>query len=140
MFDTGSSVGEISGHNKVINACSIRNQRPFRAVTCSDDFTVNFYHGAPYKFNLSIADHTRFVNDVKFSPDGNFFVSVGADRKIFLYNGSTGEKVKEIGDEATGHQGGVFTVAWGPKSDKFFTTSADGTCKLWDVATSQSVQ
>ena len=82
MFDTGSSVGEISGHNKVINACSIRQQRPFRAVTCSDDFTVNFYHGAPYKFNLSISDHTRFVNDVKFSPDGKFFISVGADRKV----------------------------------------------------------
>jgi WD40 repeat protein len=82
LFDTGSSVGEISGHSKVINSCSIRQQRPFRAVTCSDDFTVNFYHGPPFKFNLSISDHSRFVQAVKFSPNGDHFASVGSDGKV----------------------------------------------------------
>lgn len=81
-FDTGNSVGEISGHSKVINACSIRQQRPFRAATCSDDMTVNFYHGPPFKFQKSLTLHSRFVQSVKFSPDGQLLVSVGADGKV----------------------------------------------------------
>jgi WD repeat-containing protein 1 (actin-interacting protein 1) len=63
MLDTGSSAGEITGHakvfscsarlvtpvieiiKKVINAVSIRHQRPFRAVTASDDSQLTFFHG-----------------------------------------------------------------------------------------------
>lgn len=82
LFDSGSSVGEILGHSKVINACSIRPSRPFRAVTASDDSTVNFYHGAPYKFNHSLNDHSRFVQDVRYSPNGDHFVSAGMDGKV----------------------------------------------------------
>lgn len=129
MFDSGSSVGEISGHSKAITACSMRPCRPARAVTCSDDFTVNFYHGAPYKFALSITDHSRFVHDVKFSPSGQFFASVGADGKIFLYDGSTGAKVKEL----SGHKGGIFSVNWSPDSTKISTASGDSTVKVWDI-------
>lgn len=56
--------------------------RPFRAVTASDDMTVNLYNGVPYKFAKSIKDHTRFVYDVRYSPDGKFFASTGADGKV----------------------------------------------------------
>jgi len=45
MFDTGSSTGDIIGHSKTVNAVSIRRQRPFRAVTASDDVTIAFHHG-----------------------------------------------------------------------------------------------
>ena len=31
-LDTGSSVGEISGHSKAVNAVAIRPSRPFKAV------------------------------------------------------------------------------------------------------------
>lgn len=132
-FDSGNSVGEISGHNKIINSVSIRQSRPFRAVTCSDDMTVNFYHGAPYKFNLSISDHTRFVQSVRFSPSGSHFVSVGMDGKIFLYDGSTGAKVQELSTAANAHSGGIFSVSWSPDSKYLMTSSADMTVKLWDV-------
>jgi WD40 repeat protein len=57
-----------------------------------------------------------------------------------MYDGSTGEKIKEIGDESTAHQGGVFSFSWSPKSDKIFTTSADYTCKLWDIESGKVVQ
>lgn len=43
--DTGTSTGDISGHSKVINAVSIRNQRPYRAATASDDTTIVFHQG-----------------------------------------------------------------------------------------------
>lgn len=82
MFDSASSVGEINGHSKIVNSVSIRPNRPFRAVTCSDDLSVNFYHGVPYKFVKSIKDHTRFVQCVKYSPNGDLFVSSGMDSKV----------------------------------------------------------
>lgn len=82
LFDSGNSVGEISGHSKAINAVSLRPKRPFRAVTCSDDMTVNFYQGPPYKFVKSINDHTRFVQAVRYAPSGSHFVSAGSDGKV----------------------------------------------------------
>lgn len=75
-------MGEIAGHSKVVNSVSIRQQRPFRAVTASDDMTVVFYHGVPFKYNKTIRDHTRFVHAIQFSPNGDHFASVGADGKV----------------------------------------------------------
>ncbi|KAI9164652.1 WD40 repeat-like protein [Blastocladiella emersonii ATCC 22665] len=138
-FDTGSSVGEIVGHNKVVNAVSIRPCRPFRAVTCSDDMTVNFFNGVPYKFAHSISDHTRFVTSVRFSPNGAHFASVGLDGKIFLYDGATGNKVKEVTDPDAHHKGGIFALSWSPDAKQFITSSADSTVKLWDAETSKVV-
>lgn len=51
-FDSGSSVGEIAGHSRAINAVAIRKDRPFRAVTAGDDSKLVFLHGAPYKVGL----------------------------------------------------------------------------------------
>lgn len=45
QVDTGSGAGEISGHSKVINAVAIRHQRPFKAVTASDDAAIIFHTG-----------------------------------------------------------------------------------------------
>jgi WD repeat-containing protein 1 (actin-interacting protein 1) len=66
----------------VINSVDMKQGRPFRAVTCSDDMTVNFYHGVPFKYNKSINDHSRFVQCVRFAPNGSSFVSAGMDSKV----------------------------------------------------------
>ncbi|KAH9254770.1 hypothetical protein BASA81_007188 [Batrachochytrium salamandrivorans] len=134
LFDTASSVGEISGHAKVINSVSIRPGRPLRAVTGSDDMTVNFYHGVPFKFNKSITNHSRFVQSVRYSPNGDLFASSGSDGKIFLYDGKTGDDVAEISASENAHTGGIFSVSWSPDSTQLMTASADQTVKVWDVA------
>lgn len=63
-----------------------------------------FYHGAPFKFNTSLrGNHNKFIYGTAFSPDGSTLVSVGSDRKIWLYDGKTGETKKQIGEgEHTG--------------------------------------
>ncbi|KAH8551059.1 WD40-repeat-containing domain protein [Umbelopsis sp. PMI_123] len=131
-FDTLSSVGEITGHSKVINSVSIRQQRPFRAVTASDDMSVVFYHGVPFKFNKVIRDHSRFVHTVKFSPNGDLFASAGADGKIFLYDGKTGDKIQELTSDQA-HTGGIFAASWSTCSKYLLTSSADSTAKIWDI-------
>ena len=136
--DSGNSVGEISGHTSQINCVSIRQQRPLRAATAGDDSSTVFYHGAPFKFNTSLKRHQRYVYGLAFSPDGSTLVSVGADRKIFLYDGKTGEGKAEIGEGQ--HTGSIFGVSWAKDSKRFVTCSADQTVKIWDVEAGKAVQ
>ncbi|KAB8263752.1 transcriptional regulator of RNA polII, SAGA, subunit-domain-containing protein [Aspergillus pseudonomiae] len=131
-WDSGNTVGEIYGHTQQINAVSIRQQRPLRAAAAGDDKNLVFYHGAPFKFNTGIRDkHTNYIYGVGFSPDGSTLVSVGADRKIWLYDGKTGEPRGQVGEGE--HKGSIFSVSWSKDSRKFVTASADKTVKVWDV-------
>jgi WD40 repeat protein len=134
-FDSGSSVGEVTGHSRQINAVAIRKERPFRAVTAGDDNNLVFYHGAPYKYNKTISTHTRFVQDVAYAPNGDSFVSVGSDSKVFVYDGKTGDTLVELSAKATGgHTGTIFAVDYSPDSKQIATAGADGLVKVWDVA------
>lgn len=130
FWDSGASVGEISGHSKAINSCDIKQTRPFRVATGSEDFKVNFFEGPPFKYTTSMKDHTRFVNCVRFSPNGELLVSVGSDKLGIVYDGKTGEKKGEL----KGHDGSIFSCAWSPDSTKILTASADKKCKIWDAA------
>ncbi|KAJ2300423.1 WD40 repeat-like protein [Coemansia sp. RSA 353] len=138
-FDSGNSVGTVMGHSKVINACSMRQQRPFRAVTCSDDSTCVFYHGAPYKMATVLRDHTGFVHDAQYAPSDEYFVTAGADGKLFLYDGKSGELVRQVGAQAQGHTGSIYAAAWSPDSTHVVTVSGDRTCKFWDIAADKLV-
>jgi WD40 repeat protein len=137
--DSGNSVGEISGHSQQITCVDVRKQRPLRAATGSDDMSLVFYHGAPFKFATSVrGKHDRFIYGTQFSPDGAALVTVGADRKIWLYDGKTGDVVKQIGEGA--HTGSIFGVAWSPDGTKLVTCSGDQTVKVWEVERGECVQ
>ncbi|RMZ75808.1 hypothetical protein DV738_g5269, partial [Chaetothyriales sp. CBS 135597] len=133
--DSGNTVGEISGHSAQVNAVSIRQQRPLRAATAGDDKNVVFYHGAPFKFNdiPGRGTHANFIYGVAFSPDGSRLVSVGADKKILLYDGKTGALQTELSPPADSHTGSIFAVSWSSDSRSLVTSSADRTVKIWDV-------
>lgn len=136
--DSGNSVGEIIGHSKSINAVAMKAQRPFRAATVGDDGNMVFYHGAPYKFNEKVALHKGFVFGAAYSPDGATLVTVGADKRIQLYDGKTGQPTKNIGEGE--HTGSIFAVSWSQDGKKFVTASADQTVKLWDAEAGSVIQ
>ncbi|KAF2101758.1 actin cortical patch component [Rhizodiscina lignyota] len=137
--DSGNSVGEISGHSAQINSVSIRQQRPLRAATGSDDTSMVFYHGAPFKFNTSLrGQHNRFVFGTAFNPDGSLLTTVGADKKIWLYDGKTGEAKGQVGEDV--HTGSIFGISWAKDSKRFATASADQTVRIWDAESGQAVQ
>ena len=73
-----------------------------------------------------------------FSPDGASIVSVGADRKIWLYDGKTGEPKGQVGQDE--HKGSIFSVSWARDSKRFVTSSADQTVKIWDAEAGKAVQ
>lgn len=133
MTETGTSVGEIAGHSNLINSCDFRPSRPFRIITGSEDNSVGIYEGPPFKFKTTLNDHTRFVQSVRYSPDGELFASGGFDGKMFLYKSSDYSKVGEFGSPS--HGGGVYAVSWSPDGKKILSASGDKTCKMWDVTT-----
>ncbi|KAI1888333.1 hypothetical protein AGOR_G00183930 [Albula goreensis] len=138
LWDTGSSVGEISGHSKVINSVDIKQTRPYRMVTGSDDYSSAFFEGPPFKYKMMRSDHSRFVNCIRFSPDGSHYATAGADGQIFLYEGKTGEKITSLGG-AKAHDGGIYAVSWSADSSQLISASGDKTVKLWDVASNTVV-
>ena len=133
MADTGTSVGEINGHSKIINSCDFKPTRPFRVITGSEDNFVGIYEGPPFKFKHQLEDHTRFVQAVRFAPNGDLFASAGFDGKLFLYNSKDYTKVGEFGSPA--HGGGIYAIAWSPDGSRLLSCSGDKTCKIWDPST-----
>ena len=142
-WDSGNSLGEISGHSQRINACHMKQSRPMRAITVGDDGAVVFYQGPPFKFASSDRvhhDQGKFIRDVQFAPgSGAYAVSVGSDRKMACFDGKTGEFLKYVGDDAVPVEGGIHALSWMDES-KFAIACADGTVKVFEVESGKCVQ
>lgn len=138
LWDSGSSVGEIMGHSKFINAIDYRPVRPFRVVTAGEDKKLCYFEGPPFRYKRAMDEHTRFVNTVRYSPGGEVYCSGGADGKAILFDGKTGDKVGSLGGDKA-HSGGIYALSFGPDGKQVLTASGDKTCKIWDVETTQVV-
>lgn len=136
-WDTGNTVGEVSGHIKCILSVSFRPIRPFRIMSGGEDLKTIFFAGPPYKLDHSNTVHTNYVNCVKFSPNGLVIVSVGSDKKIQFYEGLTGQPTTAIPDA---HTGSIYSAAWSKDSAQVVTSGADKVVKLWDVASLTCLQ
>jgi WD40 repeat protein len=135
MWDSGNSVGEVSGHQKKINSCDFKTSRPFRLVTGGEDNKVNFHEGPPFKFKATPKTHERFVNTTRFSPDGARFFSVSSDSFVCVFDGKEGSLVVE----KKVHAGSIFDAAWSSDSAQILTCSGDGSCKVLDASTLDEV-
>ncbi|KAM1186823.1 hypothetical protein ACFX13_016174 [Malus domestica] len=133
MWDSGSTVGDFDGHSKRVLSCAFKPTRPFRIVTCGEDFLVNFYEGPPFKFKLSLRDHSNFVNCIRFSPDGSKFITVSSDKSGIVYDGKTADKIGELSSE-DGHKGSIYALSWSPDGKQVLTVSADKSAKVWEMS------
>ena len=134
-FDSGNSLGEITMHSAPIISATYRKHRPFRVVTASEDLSVNLYEGPPFKYSASYKGHTRYPNGVRYSPDGEVLVSVGADSRIVVYDAKTLEVKREIDENVLdGHKAAIYAFAFSPDSKQIVTAAGNKQCKLWDLA------
>lgn len=138
LWDSGSSCGDMSGHNKSVNSVAIRQERPFKAVTASEDFTTQFYNGVPFKYVESKREHSNFVQCVRYHPKGDVFISVSADKKACVYDGKTAEFLGVLGGE-TSHNGGIYSVDFNDDGSEVLTVSGDKTARIWNVASRELV-
>ncbi|PJF16964.1 hypothetical protein PSACC_03198, partial [Paramicrosporidium saccamoebae] len=125
--ETGQSLGELAGPTKACNSVAIHAGR---IAIASDDFTVSFYAGPPFRLSKTLRNHTRFVSCVAFSPDGQFLVSGGADGRIFIYNGEDASLKFELTETLT-IASTITAVVW--SEDSLFTSSLDGIVRKWSL-------
>ena len=86
---------------------AINLSRPFRIFTGAEDFQTAIYSGPPFKLDHLNQPHTNFINCVRYSPNGQYIISVSSDKKVQLYDGTTGQPTKEI---PNAHDGGAMIV------------------------------
>jgi WD repeat-containing protein 1 (actin-interacting protein 1) len=133
LWDTGSPVGTLSGHSQLLLSVDHKLERPYAIATCGEDGYVNFYKGPPYK-NLDNSErdvHKKYVNGIRFKPDGSEFVTVSSDKTIAFFDGKTGKFTGHM-DSKGAHTGSIFSVAWSLDGKQIITSSADKTVKFWD--------
>jgi len=131
-WDTGTTCGSLVGPVKACNAISIKQNRPFRMVIASEDYSSCFYEGPPFKFKTQFYEHDNFANCARFSPDGNKFATAGADGRCFIHDGKTGDLIGELNEPNRKiHKGGVYGISWSPDSNHLMSVSADKSVKIW---------
>jgi WD40 repeat protein len=60
LADTGTSNGDVSGQTRPINTCDFKPSRPFRIITGSEDNSVAFFEGPPFKFKGLRSVRTKY--------------------------------------------------------------------------------
>lgn len=101
-------------------------------VSGSDDFTMILW--SPLQSNKPVArltGHQALVNQVMFSPNGQFLASASFDKSVKIWNAKTGKFLSSL----RGHVGSVYQIAWSSDSRMICSGSKDSTVKLWELKT-----
>jgi len=124
-----------------------------RFATCGDDRRVRIWNMKPIlsaekeldgtipKKLCELTNHTRGVNCIRWSPNGQFLASAGADNHILIFqktdtyqngfNESGNVESWECMFTGAGHQSDVEDIAWSPDSKYLASSSLDSTITIW---------
>ncbi|XP_004474546.1 chromatin assembly factor 1 subunit B [Dasypus novemcinctus] len=108
------------------------------------------------EFLSNLARHTKAVNVVRFSPNGEILASGGDDAVILLWKVNDNKEPEQIvfqdEDEAQlnkenwtvvktlrGHLEDVYDICWATDGNLMATASVDNTAIIWDVSKGQKI-
>lgn len=132
----GVTAGTLSQFNKGrVASVDFKPQRPMRVVTAGMDEPKLYFHKGPPFARVPPSEgvptessHTRGgVQCVRYSANGKLVASVGTDRSICLYDGTTLAFLSKLEQV---HAATIYSVAWSADDQTLLTASGDGTCKL----------
>ncbi|KAF3034267.1 hypothetical protein E8E11_001607 [Didymella keratinophila] len=81
----------------------------------------------------TLEGHTRWVNSVAFSADGDRLASASSDETVRVWDAKTGQLLQTL----EGHTSGVSSVAFSADGDRLASASWDKTVRVWDAKTGQ---
>jgi len=123
-----------------------------RLATCGDDRRVRIWamdpilkqdselDGRQPKKLCELTNHTRGVNCIRWSPNGQYLASAGADNHILIFQKTeTQSGFNESGNVESWeciftraeHQSDVEDIAWSPDSKYLASCSLDSTIAIW---------
>lgn len=82
-----------------------------------------------------VEGHLGPIGDVAVSPDGCLIATVSDDRMVLLLDAKTGAIRKRL----LGHTERARSCSFSPNGRRLLTSSMDGTARIWDVVTGNSV-
>lgn len=71
------------------------------------------------------------VQNLRFSPDGNYLATAGRDKVVILWDVATGTPIRRL----YGHEDEVYEASFSKDSKLLVTASSDGTARVWEVKT-----
>lgn len=128
-LESGYAQGDISQVSKNLLTAAVRSDKPLALCVAGEESSLKFYEGSPCLFIKSENQHTNFTNQIKYSPDGQYLVSVSSDKKIVLYDAKTTSLLRA---KQNAHEAGIMGVDW-IGSDKLVTCSNDKLIKIWSL-------
>jgi WD40 repeat protein len=80
---------------------------------------------------LTLEGHSSAVTAVQFSPDGSKLASASYDKKVMVWDPSTGARLHTL----EGHSDVVLAVQFSPDGSKLASASRDNKVMVWDPST-----
>jgi WD40 repeat protein len=140
-LNDGQQVAIYQGHANWIRALTFTPDGKILASS-SDDLTIGFWEIATGRKILSLGADRYSFRRVSFSPDGSKLFTGGDDSRVRIYDfgqllASAQNPAIEVEclQELLGHTNWVFSISLSPDQSQLATASADGTVRIWDLAT-----
>lgn len=101
-------------------------------LTCGTDRKITYWDACDLERAIRVvdgSDEAAEVNTLDMSPDGHFFVSGGADRKVMLWNYDEGSRYYE----GEVHSGSVTRARIAPDQRTIVSVGTEGGVCIWSV-------
>lgn len=76
-------------------------------------------------------EHDAQIAQVRFTPDGNWLASAGADGTVKIWDAHTGDETHSL----TGHKGAIWSIAYSPDGVLLASGGEDGLVQIWNTET-----